>query len=112
MRHPETVEVLEQGRALGHALADMLERVQGIRVRRPSPSGRVIPEVDGTFRLTDLYIAPGTVAHSTGSRELAVDIMAAINESTLDAARRHKLAIAETVLPDIPEVPWVPRRLR
>lgn len=112
MRHPETIEVLAQGRALGHALADMLERVQQIRARRPSPSGRVIPEVDGTLRLTGLYIAPGTIAHSTDCRALAVDIMAAINESTLDAARQHKLAIAETVYPDIPEVPWVPRRLR
>jgi hypothetical protein len=111
VRNPETVEVLARGRALAHALADMLERVQRIRVRRPSPSGRVIPEVDGTLRLTDMYIAPGTIAHSRDSRELAADIMAAINESTLDAARQHRLAIAETVWPDMPEVPWVPRRV-
>ncbi|WP_063127709.1 hypothetical protein [Nocardia fusca] len=110
MRNPETVQVLAQGRALAHALADMLERVHRIRARRPSPSGRVIPEVDGTLRLTDMYIAPGTIAHSTDSRELAADIMAAIRESTLDAARQHKMVIAETVLPDMPEAPWVPRR--
>ncbi|WP_280463604.1 hypothetical protein [Nocardia carnea] len=110
MRHPETVETLARGRAFVDATADMLERVRGIRVRRPSPSGRVIPEVDGTLRLTDMYIAPGTIAHSSDYRELAVDIMAAIHESTRDAVRQHKLAIEETVWPEIPEAPWVPRR--
>ncbi|MGW5385903.1 hypothetical protein [Nocardia sp. NPDC003963] len=110
MRHPETVEVLARGRAIAHAVADMLERIHRIRARRPSPSGRVIPEVDGALRLTDMYIAPGTIAHSTDNRELAADIMAAIRESTLDAARQHKLAIEETDWPDMPEVPWVPRR--
>ncbi len=95
---------------MAHAVADMLERIQRIRVRRPSPSGRVIPEVDGTLRLTDMYIAPGTIAHSTDYRDLAADIMAAITESTLDAARKHKQEVAETEWPDMPKAPWVPRR--
>lgn len=98
------------GRELRNAADDMLERIDRIRARRPSPSGRVIPEVDGKFALTDLYIAPGTIAHCPNSRALVADIMAAINESTVDAARQHKQAIQETVLPDIPKVPWVRRR--
>ncbi len=104
--------MLARGHEFTHALADALERIHQIRARRPSPSGRIIPEVDGTLRLTGMYIAPGTVAHSTDTRELAADIMAAINASTVDAARQHKEALSETVLPDIPEAPWVPRRLR
>lgn len=110
VRHPETVETLSRGRAFVDATADMLERVRRIRARRPSPSGRVIPEVDGTLRLTDMYIAPGTIAHSTDYRELAADIMAAIHESTCDAVRQHKLAIEDTAWPEIPEVQWVARR--
>lgn len=64
------------------------------------------------LRLTDMYIAPGTIAHSANMRELADDIMAAINESTLDAARQHKRAVRETVWPDIGEPSWVPQRRR
>ncbi|MGV9925659.1 hypothetical protein [Nocardia rhamnosiphila] len=111
MRHPETIKTLARGRAFVDATEDMLERIRRIRVRRPSPSGLVIPEVDGMLRLTDMYIAPGTIAHSTDSRELAADIMAAIHESTVEAVRQHKRAIEETVWPEIPKVPWV-RRLR
>ncbi|WP_157106029.1 hypothetical protein [Nocardia sienata] len=110
MRHPKTVEALALARALVQATDDMLEQVDRIRARRPSPSGRVIPEVDGMFRLTDMYIAPGTIAHFANSRVLAADIMAAINESTIDAARQHKQTIQEAAWPDIPQVSWVPRR--
>jgi hypothetical protein len=110
VRHPETVEVIARGRAIAHAVADMLERIHSIRARRPSPSGRVIPEVDGALRLTDMYIAPGTIAHSVDNRALAADIMAAIRESTLDAARQHRLAMEETDWPHMPRAPWVPRR--
>jgi hypothetical protein len=109
MRHPKTVEALALGRALVHTTDDMLDRVGGIRARRPSPSGRVIPEVDGSGRLTDMYIAPGTIA-AADPAGLAADIMAAIRESTDDALRQHKIAIQETVWPDIPKVPWVRRR--
>lgn len=110
MRHPKTIESLALGRAFVHATDDMLERVDRIRARRPSPSGRVIPEVDGMFRLTDMYLAPGTIAHFSDTRELAADIMAAINESTVDAARQHKRTIEEAAWPDMPKVSWVPRR--
>lgn len=110
MRHPKTVEALALGRALVHATDDMLERVDRIRARRPSPSGRVIPEVDGSGRLTGMYIAPGTIA-AADPATLAADIMAGIRESTDDALRQHKITIQETVWPDIPKVPWV-RRVR
>ncbi|WP_330232123.1 hypothetical protein OHA40_06310 [Nocardia sp. NBC_00508] len=103
MMHPDTISALESGRASVHAVDEMLERVDRIRARRPSPSSRVIPEVDAMGRLTDLYIAPGTIAHSANSHELVADIMAAIRESTLDAMRQHELTIRETKLP---EVPW------
>ncbi len=101
--HPYTVSALESGRALVHTIDDMLERIDRIRARRPSPSSRVIPEVDGLGRLTDLYIAEGTIASSASSQELVVDIMAAIRDSTVDAARQHRLAVQETTWP---EVPW------
>ncbi|MEU2030955.1 hypothetical protein [Nocardia amamiensis] len=100
--HPDTLSALESGRASVHAVDEMLERVDSIRARRPSPSSRVIPEVDAMGRLTDLYIAPGTIAHSANSDELVADIMAAIRESTLDAMRQHELAIQETKLPEVP----------
>ncbi|WP_454198133.1 hypothetical protein [Nocardia sp. Marseille-Q1738] len=103
MMHPETVSALESSRASVHALNEMLERVERIRARRPSPSSRVIPEVDAMGRLTDLYIAPGTIAHSANSHELVADIMAAIRESTLDAMRQREITMQETKLP---EVPW------
>jgi hypothetical protein len=56
-----------------------------------------------------MYIAPGTIA-AADPAGLAADIMAAIRESTDDALRQHKIAIQETVWPDIPKVPWVRRR--
>ncbi|MEU4313781.1 hypothetical protein [Nocardia sp. NPDC024068] len=101
--HPETVAALESGQDFVHAVDDMMERVDDIRARRPSPSSRVIPEVDGYGRLTDLYIAPGTIAHSAGQVELAADILAAIQESTVDAARQHRLALQETTWPRLRE---------
>ncbi|MFI2333879.1 YbaB/EbfC family nucleoid-associated protein [Nocardia rhamnosiphila] len=109
-RHPVTVFVLEQSRALIRAADEMLDRVNRIRVRLPSPSGRVIPEVDGLGRLTDIYIAPGTIATSPSTRDLADDIMAAIRESTADAARQHQAVLRDTTWPDIPDMPEVRRR--
>lgn len=85
-----------------HAVADMLERVDRIRARRPSPTTRVIPEVDGMGRLTDLYIAPGTIESFASGRELVADIMAAIQESTTDALRQHVIAVEEMTLPNVP----------
>lgn len=101
--HPETVAALESGRDFVQVIDDMLEQVDKIRARRPSPSSRVIPEVDGLGRLTDLYIAPGTIAHSPGPRELAADIMAAIEESTIDAARQHNALVQEMQWPRLRE---------
>ncbi|MEV2226064.1 hypothetical protein AB0E01_40290 [Nocardia vinacea] len=103
MMHPDTAAALESSRASVYALNEMLERVERIRARRPSPSSRVIPEVDAMGRLTDLYIAPGTIAHSANSQELVADIMAAIQESTIDAMRQRQITMQETKLP---EVPW------
>ncbi|MET9025778.1 hypothetical protein ABZW96_09145 [Nocardia sp. NPDC004168] len=94
---------MESGRAVVNTIDDMLERVDRIRARRPSPSSRVIPEVDGMGRLTALYIAPGTVASAASGQEIAADLMAAIRDSTVDALRQHKIAVKETTLP---KVPW------
>ncbi|MFE7798579.1 hypothetical protein [Nocardia sp. NPDC057440] len=99
--HPETIAAVQSGRAVVHAFDEMLERIDQIRARRPSPSSRVIPEVDGAGRLTDLYIAPGTIANSASSQELVADLMAAIQASTLDAMRQHKIVIEETSLPKV-----------
>ncbi|WP_328393396.1 hypothetical protein [Nocardia sp. NBC_00416] len=88
--HPDTAAALEEARNLAYALDDMIERIDGIRSRRPSPSGRVIAEADGLGRLVDLFIAPGTIANTTNSQELVADVMAAIRESTYDAAYQHK----------------------
>ncbi|MGK8505635.1 hypothetical protein [Nocardia asiatica] len=102
MMHPYTISALESSRALVHTIDDMLERIDRIRARRPSPSSRVIPEVDGVGRLTDLYIADGTIASFASSQELTVEIMAAIRDSTIDAARQHELAVQETAWPIVP----------
>ncbi|WP_201297963.1 hypothetical protein [Nocardia sp. CY41] len=83
------------GRELRHRIAAMRERSDGIVARRPSPSGLVIPEVDATGRLLDLYLAPGTCARFE-SRELAVEIMAAITESTEDARRQYHITMNNT----------------
>ncbi len=107
--HPKTEAALRSGRELVHTIDDMLARVERIRARRPSPSSRVIPEVDAMGRLTDLYIAPGTIASMPDSRALAADIMAAIQESTADAARQHRIAVHETTWPTVPDVPWIRR---
>ncbi|WP_256667966.1 hypothetical protein [Nocardia cyriacigeorgica] len=100
--HPDTEAALEGGRAAVHAVDAMLERIDDIRARRPSPSGRVIPEVDGLGRLTDLYIAPGTIANSANTQELVADIMAAIRDSATDAARQHRIALEEMRPPENP----------
>ncbi|MEV6428331.1 hypothetical protein [Nocardia sp. NPDC051463] len=99
--HPDTLAAVQSGRAVVHAFDEMLERIDRIRARRPSPSSRVIPEVDGVGRLTALYIAPGTIANSSSSQELVAELMAAIQASTLDALRQHKIAIEETPLPKV-----------
>ncbi|MGO4648948.1 hypothetical protein AB4305_28950 [Nocardia sp. 2YAB30] len=99
MMHPETEAALKSGRALGHAVDDMEERIDKIRARRPSRTSRVIPEVDGAGRLTDLYIAPGTIA-SMARQELVAEIMGAIQESALDALRQHEIAVETTTWPD------------
>ncbi|MFQ6396933.1 hypothetical protein ACLMAJ_26170 [Nocardia sp. KC 131] len=100
--HPDTALAIKTGKAVEHAIDEMLERVDQIRARRPSPSSRVIPEVDGVGRLTDLYISPGTIANSGSSEALVADIMAAIHDSTVDALRQHKNVIRETTLPTVP----------
>lgn len=87
--HPDVQAALDAARSLRHRIAEMREKIDNIRARRPSPSGSVIPEVDAMGRLTDLYLAPGTAARLT-CPELVNEIMAAIRESTADAARQYQ----------------------
>ncbi|MGV9411236.1 hypothetical protein ACWDOP_15070 [Nocardia sp. NPDC003693] len=88
--HPDVQSALDAARDLRHRIADLRERIDGIRARRPSPSGAVLPEVDAMSRLTDLYLAPGTTERF-GNAELVAEIMAAIRESTADAARQYQV---------------------
>lgn len=96
--HPDTEAALASARKYVHAVDDLLERIDSIRARRPSADSRVIPEVDAVGRLTDLYIAPGTIANASNKQELAAQIMGAIHDSTQDAARQHKIAIQTSAL--------------
>ncbi|WP_245547083.1 YbaB/EbfC family nucleoid-associated protein [Nocardia brevicatena] len=98
--HPDVQAALAAARDLRHRIADMRERIDTVRARRPSPSGLVIPEVDAMGRLTNLYLEPGTVNRFTGE-ELAAEIMAAIRESTADAARQYR-TIMDTTIVDEP----------
>ncbi|MGO4649498.1 hypothetical protein AB4305_31860 [Nocardia sp. 2YAB30] len=76
----------------------MLDQIDRIRARRPSPTYRVIPEVDAMGRLTDLYIAPGTLESFASTQELVADIMAAIQESTADAMRQHEITVSQELV--------------
>ena len=88
----ETQATLETAEASTDLIDDMIDRMNRIRARRPSPEGGVIPEVDCRGRLTDLYIAPGTIGRLTNEK-LAAEIMAAISESTADAGRQQVLLV-------------------
>jgi hypothetical protein len=90
--HPDVRAGLSLTRELRHRIADMRERAAAIVARRPSPSGLVIPEVDVTGRLRDLYLAPGT-CDRFGNQELAAEIVAAIAESAEDARRQYHIAM-------------------
>ncbi len=93
--HPNVRAALGMTRELRHRIAEMRERSNRVVARRPSPSGLVIPEVDATGRLLDLYLAPGTCARFDNA-ELAADIMAAITESAEDARRQYQIAMNST----------------
>ncbi|MFC9439578.1 hypothetical protein [Nocardia sp. NPDC057030] len=93
--HPDVQAALDAARDLRHRIAELRENIDNIRARRPSPSGAVIPEVDAMGRLTGLYLTPGTTDRFT-SQELVTEIMAAIKESTADAARQYRV-IMDTV---------------
>ncbi|MEV5651637.1 hypothetical protein AB0L57_25585 [Nocardia sp. NPDC052254] len=88
--HPDVRVTLAMGQELRNRLADILERAESLVARRPSPSGLVIPEVDVYGRLTDLYLAPGTCDRFDNA-ELVAEIMAAVRESTVDAARQYAI---------------------
>ncbi len=96
MTHPEVQEALDEATAFRHVIDDMLEQMDRVRARRPSPGGWVIPEVDGQGRLTDLYIAPGTIARLS-NEQLSAEIMFAIQESTADAGRHQALVMQEVL---------------
>lgn len=98
MLHPDTAAALDSARTLVHAVDDMFDEIDKIHARRPSPNGRVIPEVDGEGRLTSLYIAPGTIAASERG-ELISEIMSAVRDSTVDAFRQRQITIQETTWP-------------
>ena len=100
--HPDVQAALDAARELRHKIADLRERIDAIRARRPSPSGAVIPEVDAMGRLTGLYFAPGTCDRFTCD-ELNTEIMAAIRESTLDAARRYRTVMDDEPWPESAE---------
>ncbi|WP_433202543.1 YbaB/EbfC family nucleoid-associated protein [Nocardia sp. CA-107356] len=104
--HPDVQAALDAARELRHRIADMRERIDSIRARRPSPSGAIIPELDAMGRLTDLFLAPGTVDRLT-NQELVTEIMAAIRESTADAARQYQ-SVMESVPPPEPFEPAGP----
>lgn len=96
--HPETVAALGSSKEFIHTIDEMQERIDRIRARRPSPTSRVIPEVDAEARLTNLYIAPGTLEIMT-RQQLTAEIVGAIQESTIDALRQHRLAVQATEWP-------------
>lgn len=98
MLHPDTAAALDSARTFVHAVDDMFDEVGKIRARRPSPNGRVIPEVDGEGRLVGLYIAPGTIA-ACGRGELISEIMSAVQDSTVDAFRQRQHVVQETTWP-------------
>ncbi|MEV6280186.1 hypothetical protein [Nocardia sp. NPDC051832] len=98
--HPEVQAALDMARDLRNRIADLRERIDQVRARRPSPSGAVIPEVDAMGRLTGLYLAPGTAARFT-TAELTAEIMAAIGESTADAARQHHAIMNDSIPSDL-----------
>ncbi|MFE4455806.1 YbaB/EbfC family nucleoid-associated protein [Nocardia tengchongensis] len=87
--HPDVQAALDAARDLRHRIAELRDRINAIHARRPSPSGAVVPEIDAMGRLTDLYLAPGTVDRFD-SDQLAAEIMAAIRESTADAGRQYR----------------------
>ncbi|MFE3081484.1 hypothetical protein ACFXO9_30880 [Nocardia tengchongensis] len=88
--HPDVQAALDAARDLRHRIADLREKINTIRARRPSPSGAAVPEVDAMGRLTDLYLAPGTTERF-GNNELIAEIMAAIRDSTADAGRQYQV---------------------
>jgi hypothetical protein len=100
LMHPATAAALNSARQLMYAVDELSEKIDRVRARRPSRTGRVIPEIDALGRLTDLYIAPGTVAAMADNHELIREIMGAIVESTRDAARQRCGIMAEATFPD------------
>lgn len=100
--HPDVQAALDAARELRHKIADLREKIDSIRARRPSPSGAVIPEVDAMGRLVGLYLAPGTVDRFE-SDELVSEIVSAIRESTADAARQYEQLMDRDPWSDDPE---------
>lgn len=89
---PDIDSVLASVRAVVYRLDVIEDQIENLRVRRPSPSGAVIPEVDTKGRLTSLYLAPGTVDRFS-SAELVAEIMAGIRDSVAEAAEQTRLIV-------------------
>lgn len=58
----------------------------------PGSSSRIAPVIDRVGQLTGLYIEPGTIASSDGPRELAGEILRAIQDAQGSTGTRNHLA--------------------
>ena len=86
--HPDVQAALDMSRDLRHRIADLRERIDGIRARLPSPNGYALAEVDAMSKLTGLYLLNDATARLSGSA-LAEEIMASIRDGTDDARRQY-----------------------
>ncbi|MGW4843050.1 hypothetical protein [Nocardia brasiliensis] len=102
--HPDVQAALDAAKDLRNRIAELREKIDGIRARRPSPSGAAIPEIDAMGRLTDLYLAPGTTTRMSGA-ELVAELMAAIQQSTADATRQYDGLMGSATLIAADELP-------
>jgi hypothetical protein len=101
--HPDVQAALDMSRELRHRIADLRERIHGIRARLPSPRGYALAEVDAMSKLTGLYLLNDATAHLSG-RELAGEIMASIREGTADARQQYdNLMAGDGTVDDEPE---------
>lgn len=89
---PDIDTVLASVRTVVHRLEAIEEKIENLRVRRPSPSGAVIPEVDTKGRLTSLYLAPGTVDRFS-SADLVAEIMTGLRNSIAEAAEQTRMIL-------------------
>lgn len=78
------------------------DNLHAIEVRRASPDGTVIPQINYRGELTSLWIQPGTAAKQTASG-LAGQIMAALNDCNKEATKR-RAAIFTKFAPHVADI--------